>query len=91
MPSPYLVAAACLTDGIGVGFANGNLAVVSAELEVQWQLKLHTDLLTDVLDLSGMLVSCSLDGSVAFVERSTRTVVQRLQFDQPLWQLFAFN
>ncbi len=49
MPSMYLVTAANLTEGIGVGFASGSLALLNPQLEIQWEVRLHTDLLTDVM------------------------------------------
>jgi len=38
-----------------------------------------------------MIVSCSLDGSVVFIDAQSRHVLHRLEFDQPLWQLTALE
>ena len=91
MPSQYLVAAANLTERIAVGFANGSLAILNLQLEIQWEINVHSDLLTDVVELPGTFVSCSLDGSVVFIDVLSRNVLQRLEFDQPLWQLTSFE
>lgn len=91
MPSQYLVAATALTEGIGVGFTRGSLALLNSELKIQWEVPLHTDLLTDVIEVSGTIASCSLDGSVVFIDAQSRNVLHRLQFDQPLWQLASLS
>jgi hypothetical protein len=52
---------------------------------------LHDDLLTDIIELDNVIVSCSIDGSVVFTCLHSRTILKRLQFEQILWNIKHLN
>lgn len=76
-------------EGLAIGTTSGCISFMAMNFELLKNVKLHTDLVTDILEIDDKLVSCSLDGTV--VVSCNDIPINTTRIDTPLWKIKQFN